>query len=138
MKYNLFIGRFQSPHKGHQALFDTYLKENQPVLIAIRDVEPDKNNPLSAVQVESLWNEIYGDNTLVKIVIFPDICSVNYGREVGYAVNELNMPKEVLSISASEIRNQILEGKEDWKLQVDEKIHQKLERMIKNSSFCKS
>ena len=47
MKYNLFIGRYQSPHKGHQEIFNTYLKNGEPVLIAIRDIEPDFENPLT-------------------------------------------------------------------------------------------
>ena len=53
MTYNLFIGRYQSPHKGHMHIFDTFLKEEKPVLIAIRDIEPDSTNPLTAVEVQT-------------------------------------------------------------------------------------
>ena len=41
MRYNLFIGRYQSPHKGHMQIFNTFLEEGKPILIAIRDIEPD-------------------------------------------------------------------------------------------------
>ena len=133
MKYNLFIGRFQSPHKGHQELFDMFLSKNEPVLIAIRDVETDEDNPLTAQQVQRLWKNIYADNPLVKTIIIPDIASVNYGRGVGYEVNEIKVSKSTAAISATEIRNQILQGSEDWKQFVDEKIHDALERLIKSS-----
>ena len=123
MRYNLFIGRYQSPHKGHMHIFDTFLKEGKPVLIAIRDIEPDQNNPLSADEVKKLWESVYKDSPLVKVIIIPDIASVNYGRGVGYEVNQINVPESISSISASEIRQQIVDGKNEWKEFVDEKIH---------------
>ena len=123
MRYNLFIGRYQSPHKGHMHIFDTFLKEGKPVLIAIRDIEPDPNNPLPAGDVKKLWESVYQDNPLVKVIIIPDIASVNYGRGVGYEVSQINVPGSISSISASEIRQQITEGKNEWKEFVDEKIH---------------
>ena len=54
MRYNLFIGRYQSPHKGHMQIFNTFLQEGKPILIAIRDIEPDNSNPLYAHEVRSL------------------------------------------------------------------------------------
>ena len=69
MKYNLFIGRWQSPHIGHQTIFNEYLNKQLPVLIAIRDLPTDENNPLTAVEVKSIWDKIYEDNELVKIII---------------------------------------------------------------------
>lgn len=123
MRYNLFIGRYQSPHKGHMHIFDTFLKEGKPVLIAIRDIEPDPNNPLPADEVKKLWESVYQDNPLVKVIIIPDIASVNYGRGVGYEVNQISVPESISSISASEIRQQITEGKNEWKEFVDERIH---------------
>jgi hypothetical protein len=104
-------------------IFDTFLKEGKPVLIAIRDIEPDGNNPLSAAAVQKLWESVYKENPLVKVIIIPDITSVNYGRGVGYEVNQINVPESISSISASEIRQQIMEGKNEWKEFVDEKIH---------------
>jgi nicotinamide mononucleotide adenylyltransferase len=126
MKYNLFIGRYQSPHKGHMHIFDTFLKENKPVLIAIRDIEPDSSNPLPAFEVKKLWETVYKDNPMVKVIIIPDITSVNYGRGVGYEVNQINVPESVASISATDIRQQIIDGKNEWKEFVDEKIHSML------------
>lgn len=126
MRYNLFIGRYQSPHKGHMHIFDTFLREQKPVLIAIRDIEPDAANPLSAAEVQMLWEKVYASNPLVKVIIIPDIESVNYGRGVGYAINEIQVPDTVAAISATEIRRQVLAGESGWKEFVDANIHDML------------
>ena len=126
MTYNLFIGRYQSPHKGHMQIFNTFLKEGKPVLIAIRDIEPDNSNPLYADQVKNLWESVYKNNELVKVIIIPDIASVNYGRGVGYEVNQINVPDAIANISATDIRQQIIDGKNEWKELVDNSIHDKL------------
>jgi cytidyltransferase-like protein len=131
MSAHLFIGRFQPPHKGHQAIFNTYLSKGENILIAIRDVPTDEKNPLSAVTVHYLWKEIYRDNPLVKIIVIPDICSVNYGRDVGYAIKEIEAPKEIQRISATFIRDEIKSGKENWKHFVDEKVHHALIDLLK-------
>lgn len=132
LQYNLFIGRYQSPHKGHQNIFDEYLKKGLPVLIGIRDVEVDDKNPLSAQIIQYLWRLIYSNNPLVKVIIIPDIASVNYGRGVGYEVKEIKVEDSIANISATEIRNQILSNKNDWKKFVDEKIHIQLEEAFKS------
>jgi nicotinamide mononucleotide adenylyltransferase len=134
MTYNLFIGRYQSPHKGHMTIFNEYLEKGLPILIAIRDVEPDEKNPLSAEEVKSLWEIIYLENPLVKIIIIPDISSVNYGRGVGYEVKEIKVSGTIENISATEIRTQIKEGKNEWKSLVDEKAHLLLEQLIKSEN----
>lgn len=130
MTYNLFIGRYQSPHKGHQTIFNEYLNNGLPVLIAIRDVETDENNPLTANEVKCIWEKIYEGNNLVKVIIIPDIASVNYGRGVGYEVKEIQVDSSVASISATGIRKQILAGEEEWKNFVDEKAHYLLKEFL--------
>ncbi len=132
MKYNLFIGRYQSPHKGHQTIFNQYLNEGLPVMIAIRDIATDESNPLTAEEVKSIWEKIYEGNDLVKVIIIPDIVSVNYGRGVGYEVKEIQVNKDISNISATYIRNQIKSGENDWKELVDEKAHEILSNLLKN------
>ncbi len=134
MRYNLFIGRYQSPHKGHMQLFNAYLQQDKPVLIAVRDIQPDEDNPLTATEVKDLWETVYRDNPLVKIIIIPDIASVNYGRGVGYEVKHLEVPDKISSISATDIRRQILEGKMGWQQIVDNSIHEKLAALLKRKS----
>jgi len=129
MSANLFIGRFQPPHKGHQAIFNTYLQKGEKVLIAIRDVPTDEKNPFTAQQVMSLWKEVYRNNPSVEIIVIPDIKSVNYGRDVGYAITEIVAPSNIRRISATDIRSQIQSGSEDWKNSVDSSIHEALIEM---------
>jgi len=131
MIYNLFIGRYQSPHKGHQTIFNTYLDKGLPVLIGIRDVAPDDKNPLTAEEVKSIWDRIYEGNSLVKTIIIPDIASVNYGRGVGYQVNEIQVDSTIASISATDIRCQIQSDESQWKDLVDSSAHLLLESLLK-------
>jgi len=126
MSSNLFIGRFQPPHKGHQTIFNSYLAKGERVLIAIRDVSTDEKNPFTALQVMYLWKEIYRNNPSVEIIVIPDIKSVNYGRDVGYAICEIEAPTNIQRISATDIRNQIKNGRSDWKNSVDSSIHEAL------------
>jgi hypothetical protein len=44
---------------------------------------------------------------MVKVIAIPDISSVNYGRGVGYKINEFVPPTDVGSISATEIRKSL-------------------------------
>jgi predicted nucleotidyltransferase len=50
----------------------------------------------------------------VKIVVIPDIESVNFGRGVGYEVNEFIPTAAVESISATKIRNSLQNKTEEW------------------------
>jgi len=110
MRYSLFIGRWQPWHDGHQWLIDQRLKEGKNVCIAIRDVEPDENQPWTAQQIKDnlkirFFNEITDGK--IKVIIIPDIESVNYGRGVGYDIIEHNPPTDIKEISATKIRKQM-------------------------------
>ena len=130
MTYNLFIGRYQSPHKGHQAIFNEYLDKGLPILIAIRDVRTDEKNPLTAEQVKIIWETVYKGNDLVRVIIIPDIASVNYGRGVGYEVKEIKVTDNIANISATEIRRQIQSGETEWHNMVDKKAHKLLQELL--------
>jgi len=120
----LFIGRFQPCSLAHQWLFEQKLNKGIPVLIAIRD------NPLSAEQVKFLWEKIYeGQN--VAVIIIPDIESVNWGRTVGYETNMYTPPETIANISATQIRNFIKSGSDEWKSMVNEKIHSDIAELLK-------
>lgn len=114
-QYSMFIGRWQPWHSGHRWLIDQRLNEGKNVLICIRDIKPDEKNPFTAQEVErNIKNELWtllSDET-VKVMIIPDIESVNFGRGVGYDIIEHIPPQEVSEISATKIREQMKqEGK---------------------------
>jgi nicotinamide mononucleotide adenylyltransferase len=115
VKYSMYIGRWQPWHAGHRWLIDQRLNEGKKVLLCIRDVEPDEKNPWTAQEVLlNLSNELIDliHEAKVKIVIIPDIESINIGRGVGYDVIEHCPPDEIKEISATAIREQMKkEGK---------------------------
>ena len=109
MKYSMFIGRWQPWHKGHQWLIDQRLKEGKNVLICIRDVMPDEKNPYTCEEVyDNIQQQLreFIDEGVIKVMIIPDIESVNYGRNVGYEIIEHEPPEEIKEISATKIRNE--------------------------------
>ena len=66
----------------------------------------DKNpyNPLDVKKnIESELKDLI-ENGRVKVIIIPDIESINYGRGVGYDIIEHVPPSEIGEISATEIR----------------------------------
>ena len=110
MKYSMFIGRWQPWHEGHRWLIDQRLNENKNILICVREVDKDDANPYDPIEVKKNIEKELNDLILkdrVKVIIIPDIESVNYGRGVGYNIIEHVPPKKVGEISATEIRKKI-------------------------------
>lgn len=108
--YSLYIGRWQPWHEGHRWLIDQRLKLGLNVCIAIRDIKPNSDQPWTAQQVkENLLLELKDliEEERVKVIIIPDIESVNYGRGVGYSIIEHIPPQQVKEISATSIREQM-------------------------------
>jgi FeS assembly SUF system protein len=109
-QYSMFVGRFQPFHAGHRWVLDKMLNDGKNVLICIRDIEPDENNPFTAKEVENSLNGQLIDLIMelrVKVMVIPDIESVNFGRGVGYDIIEHIPPQEVSEISATKIREQL-------------------------------
>jgi cytidyltransferase-like protein len=113
--YAMFIGRWQPWHAGHRWLIDQQLEKGKKVLLAIRDVTPDEKNPWLAQDVLMNLSKELGDLIIagkIKIIIIPDIESINFGRGVGYDIVEHVPPQEIHDISATKIREQMkAEGK---------------------------
>ena len=108
MKYSLFIGRWQPWHSGHRWLIDQRLNEGKNVCIAIRDVPADDKNPFSPEEVlRNIQEELKDLGDRIKIIIIPDVESVNYGRGVGYDIIEHVPPKNIGEISATKIREKM-------------------------------
>jgi len=114
--YSMFIGRWQPWHSGHQWLIDQRLEQGKNVLICIRDINPDEKNPFTAKEVEeNITKHLSGliDEGRIKIMVIPNIESVNFGRGVGYDIIEQIPPENIREISATKIREQL---KQDGKL----------------------
>ena len=115
-KYALFIGRWQTWHKGHEWLINQQLQKGKYVWIAVRDVPNDENNPKSGHRVMmDLMEESFIQENIDKILIsmIPDIESVNYGRGVGYDVIYHEPPKEIEQISGTAIRKKYIDSNGD-------------------------
>jgi cytidyltransferase-like protein len=126
-KYAIFVGRYQPYHYGHISLIEQKLNEGIPALIMVRDIDADEKNPFTTDQTIDMietYHKSKGQDVLVMKI--PDIESVNYGRGVGYEINEFTPPDNIGFISATKIRNSINEGNEEWREMVDESIQQKV------------
>lgn len=107
-KYALFIGRWQTWHKGHEWLIKQQLDKGKNCWIAIRNVEVDENNPKEPYQVmmDLAETPFFNENSdKILISIIPDIESVNYGRGVGYDVIYHEPPDDIINISGTAIRD---------------------------------
>ena len=73
----------------------------------MREVGKNDNNPYNPFDVqkniESKLKELVQEKR-VKVIVIPDIESVNYGRGVGYDIIEHVPPKKIGEISATKIR----------------------------------
>ena len=109
-QYSMFIGRWQPWHKGHRWLIDQRLNEGKNVLICVREVSKDDKNPYNPLDVkenvEKKLKELINSKR-VKVIIIPDIESVNYGRGVGYDIIEHVPPSDIGEISATKIREKL-------------------------------
>lgn len=109
-QFAMFVGRWQPLHKGHQELFKQAMDEGKNVLICIRDGEPNEKNPFSPEEVKENIENHYADEISlgkVKVMVIPDICSIEFGRGVGYDIIERIPPTEIGEISATKIRKEM-------------------------------
>ena len=90
-QWAMFIGRWQIWHDGHRWLIDQALNEDKKVLLCIRDVPTDEKNPWSAIEIMyHLSNQLMDliEQKKLRIIIIPDIESVNIGINVEYDIIE--------------------------------------------------
>lgn len=111
-------------------MIDRKRLQGVPVLIAVRSIAPDEQNPLSAYDVVKLIRLRYQGNPDVEVIMIPDIESVNWGRGVGYDTTEHEPPPAIHHISATEIRRQIRAGDDSWREHVDRTIQARLEALL--------
>ncbi len=133
MKRAVFIGRWTPFHKGHMNIMKKKIDQGKPLLILIRDTHYDVYPaPLRKRMIEATMRELAVD---AKVEIIDDIESVNYGRGVGYEINEIEVPKNIKRISATNIREMIQEGSDEWKNFIPKGAQQVLEDYITNKGM---
>ena len=102
-----------------------------PVLLLVRDVEPDEGNPWSGAEVVDMLEHRFRGDPDVEVRLIPDIASLNYGRSVGYDVREWEPPLGIDQISASEIRGMVVDGIERWRRFVHPSLWRKVEDRLR-------
>jgi len=120
-KFDCYIGRWSPFHKGHFHIIQQVLDKGGNVLIQIRDTLVSDADPFTATERLEMIVRVYErliEEGRVRVMIIPDICSVNYGRGVGYEIKEYAVPDEIRDISATTIRESIKNGGEEWKSMV--------------------
>lgn len=125
-KRDCWIGRFQPLHLGHEWCFS---QSSNPLLVLVRDIPPDAANPFTTEQTIEMIRTALADKDAIVMAI-PDIASVNWGRGVGYSTIEHRPPSDVATVSATEIRRQVLAGQDGWKTNVNPAIWHLVERYM--------
>lgn len=105
----LFIGRYQPFHAGHKALIAEGIRRVGQACIAVRDTGGiDGQNPYGfehvRARIEHGLREFEGR---YQIVPLPNITHVFYGRDVGYAIERIDLEGDLHQVSATKIRAEI-------------------------------
>ena len=105
----IFIGRYQPFHEGHKALIVEGIRRVGQVCVAVRDTAGlDEKNPFSfeyvRARIEHGLREFEGRYTVLPL---PNITHVFYGRDVGYAIERIDLDSSFTTISATDIRGKL-------------------------------
>jgi cytidyltransferase-like protein len=102
----LFVGRYQPFHAGHQRLIEEGLRRVGQVCIAVRDTHGiDEKNPLPFFAVKQrIETALSAHAGRFVVVPLPNITNVFYGRDVGYAVERIELDATTETISATKLR----------------------------------
>jgi len=102
------LGRWQPFHDGHLALFKEILKKTGQVQIMVRSMPQTDKDPFVfediKKRIEEKLQDYQGQFEVLKVANITNIC---YGRDVGYKIEEIVLPKQIQEISATEIRKKL-------------------------------
>ena len=112
------LGRFQPWHKGHTALFKRAISKTGQVVILLREQDGTEKNPFTFEQrkeqiIAELKKEGYEYNNNYDIINVPNITHITYGRDVGYKIEQEHFDKDIEEISATKIREKLLDENSD-------------------------
>jgi adenylylsulfate kinase len=105
----LFVGRYQPFHDGHKALIVEGINRVGQACIAVRNTAGiDEKNPFDfenvRTRIEHGLREFYGRFTVVAL---PNITNIFYGRDVGYAIERIDLDEVTEGFSATDIRRKL-------------------------------
>lgn len=101
-RHDCFIGRWVTFHEGHLCIIkQTWLKNHRPILILIMDTD---EKPEASCRQDCIEEIMRQEKIPCIIQVIPPIASVNYGRNVGYDINYIEVPETIKKISGTEIR----------------------------------
>lgn len=102
----LFLGRFQPFHISHKALIIEGIERVGQACIAVRDTGgTDAKNPFYfeyvKSRIETGLREYEGRFIVVPL---PNITNIFYGRDVGYAIERIDLDATLQAVSATDAR----------------------------------
>ncbi|HEY4406504.1 MAG TPA: adenylylsulfate kinase, partial [Xanthobacteraceae bacterium] len=102
----LFLGRYQPFHDGHKALIVEGIRRVGQACIAVRNTQGiDEKNPFDfeyvRARIEHGLRDYQGRFVVVPV---PNISNVFYGRDVGYAIERIELDSAIEGVSATEAR----------------------------------
>jgi adenylylsulfate kinase len=115
--FSIFVGRW-NPFRDRHAMMVKKVCDEKGTnpLIFVRDTDYDILTAEQRADIIREWAvREYPD---CQVIIIPDIDGVYYGREVGYAVECIELPEDENPTSATELRDMIFSGDKRWKSQV--------------------
>jgi hypothetical protein len=95
----LMLGRFQPWHEGHEALWAEAETRTGRVAVGVRSMPTSSKDPLAYDDVISRIPHM--------TVRMPNITHVVYGRDVGYAVEQIHLAPEIEAVSATAKRREL-------------------------------
>jgi adenylate kinase family enzyme len=103
----LMLGRYQPWHEGHHALYVEAGKRTNQVLLGVRNTHnTSEKDPLTFDQVkEYIAKDEFMDGSMV--LRLPNITNIVYGRDVGYKIEQVELPADIQAISATQKRKEM-------------------------------
>jgi adenylylsulfate kinase len=103
----LMLGRYQPWHEGHHALYKEAGKRTNQVLLGVRNTyNTSPKDPLKFDQVkEYIAKDPFMDGAMV--LKLPNITNIVYGRDVGYKIEQVELPADIQAISATQKRKEM-------------------------------
>lgn len=105
------IGRFQPWHIGHQMIAEEAMRRHGLVTIYVRATPRSESNPFDVhgvfQRIRLLMEKRGVPESAYQLRAGVNVAGVYYGRDVGYAIEQIHLPAEVEAVRATDIRESI-------------------------------